>query len=643
MTGPAPDRRRLEPLRAWAAPALFLVPAGGLATGLLVGWASVARFGTYGGLLHGLEYGLLPASVAILQWYAALAALGVLVQGAALMLRGSRTAAAGGAGLVALSVYAGVLYVAEGRDRDELLYETPDLVWAPSNVGTGVLAAGAAVLLGWAAWLYFARSGHHELLARGWRRSLAVALAFGWMGLLAAAAGSPYLGPGGNPERNVLLVSMDTLRADHLGVYGYSRETSPTIDALGEGGTVFESAVTQGPWTLPAHMSLFTGLYPLEHGLTEYTEDRDAWRPVSPDVPLLAEVLARSGFLTAAFTGGGFLGSDFGFARGFDLYRTESRQLEDFAPAVVRWIGRNRHRPFFLFLHSYDVHQPYAPPAEHAARFAPAGPGPATEEVRGFCRAAEESGSPPGPEVLERAVALYDGEIRYADELLGRVLAALDERGLRERTLVVVLSDHGDEFFEHGNCDHIKSLYDPLVRVPLIVSGPDIPVGRFDEPVELREVPGMVLDYLGIENRLRRGFRPVLEALAEPARLAPRAGYSETCCAAYELRDGRWRFDPQVRTLRALRTRTHKLIADADGSPLELYDLAIDPGEQRNLLAAQELSGEARRVAARLERELRERLEGMVERSLELSPEEGSPPEVDEETLRQLEALGYLD
>lgn len=639
-----PARARvLEPLRAWAAPALLLIPAAGFATGLLMGWISTPRFGAYGAFLHGLEYGLLPASLATVRWYAALAVAGILVQQAALALRGWRTAAAAGAGWVALVAYAGVLYATEGPDRDDLLYESPDLVWAPSSIGTGVLAAGAAAALGWAAWLYFARSGHRALLAPGRWRALAAALALGWAAALVVALALPHLVPDGAPERNVLLVSMDTLRADHLGVYGYGRETSPTIDALGEGGTVFENAVTQAPWTLPAHMSLFTGLYPLEHGLTEYTEDRDVWRAVSPEIPILAEVLAGSGYLTAAFTGGGFLGPDFGFARGFDLYRTESRQLEDFAPAVVRWIGRNRHRPFFLFLHSYDVHQPYAPPAEHASRFAPPGQSPAPEEVRNFCRAAEESGRPPAPEVVERAVALYDGEIRYSDELLGRVIAALDETGVRERTLIVVLSDHGDEFFEHGNCDHIKSLYDPLVRVPLILSGPGIPGSRFGGPVELREVPGMVLDYLGLENRLLRGFRPVLGALSEPARLPPRAGYSETCCAAYELRDGQWRFDPRVRTLRALRTGTHKLITDADGSPLELYDLVADPGEQRNLLAAREVSGEARRVAARLEGELRERLEEMAARALELAPGEGSAPAVDEETLRQLEALGYLD
>ena len=157
--------------------------------------------------------------------------------------------------------------------------------------------------------------------------------------------------------QGIILISLDTLRADHLGAYGYHRDTSPSIDVLAKEGVVFENAVVQSPWTLPSHMSIMTSLYPSFHGLT----DKDSFLPLSDEYVTLAELLKKGGYKTGAFTDGGFVSAKFGFDRGFDTYYDQGGGIKTILPEAKKWLGLLKSEPFFLFIHCYDIHSPYNP------------------------------------------------------------------------------------------------------------------------------------------------------------------------------------------------------------------------------------------------------------------------------------------
>jgi arylsulfatase A-like enzyme len=290
-----------------------------------------------------------------------------------------------------------------------------------------------------------------------------------------------------------------------------------------------------------------------------------------------------------------------------------------------------------LFLQFYNCHRPYHPPAPFDRLFLREGT-PSPPEVTGFCRRAEESGQLPSSSELDTITAQYDGEIAFADQLLGRLFRQIETLGLGSSTLVVFLSDHGDELFEHGNCDHIKSLYDPLVRVPLVIRGPGIPRGvRVVEPFELLDVGQLILDFLEVPQRLGEG-RSILERLRRGEALGGLAAYSETSHKGYVIRDGRWHYAPSNVTIRALRSASAKLVTNATGEPLELYDLARDPGEQHNLLgdAASPHHPSAGEHLAALTRAIQERLA-----RAQVKPTREA--EVEAPTLEELRALGYIE
>jgi arylsulfatase A-like enzyme len=522
--------------------------------------------------------------------------------------------------------------VSQRPDVHELLFAPPVLrFWpAPAWLALPLLLIAAGLGVGTAVALSPARAARWLTVSR-LRAAVGVTL-----GLALAVGGATCTAPAWVQRRadappNIVLVSVDTLRADHLGVYGYSRPTTPNLDALAGRGVVFDNAVSQAPWTLPAHMTLFTGLYPAEHGLTEFSMRRRDWKRLAADVPLLAELLSQHGYVTAAFTGGGFVSSAFGFGRGFDQYASWGRRLGDWHGRLLRWLERNRNVPFFLFVHAYDCHRPYLAPPPFDTRFT-GGAAPVSRQLlRTFCQEAERSGRLPEAATIAGIVAQYDGAAAHADQLLGELFAALAERGLEERTLVVVLSDHGEEFFEHGNCDHIKSLYDPLVRVPLIVAGPGLPRGRrIAETVELRDVGQLILDFAGIDARMGRGTRFLLGPLREGGGVeGPAEAFAETCCKGYVIDLGAWRHRPWQSGLRAVRTPSHKLVTDEAGVAEELYDLAGDPGERVNRVG--EPAG-APLVEAQA-------------RHIETTDRRAAPAAsaADAETIEQLRALGYVE
>ncbi|MDX1645410.1 MAG: sulfatase [Thermoanaerobaculia bacterium] len=411
---------------------------------------------------------------------------------------------------------------------------------------------------------------------------------------------------------SVLLVVVDSLRADRLGAYGAARPSTPNIDTLAARGALFENAFSQTNWTLPSMASIVSGLYPSHHGVTETK------RRLAPAETHLPRLLARNGFLTAGFHAGGFVDPRYGFADGYDRYQRLD-DLADLGP-VVRWLESHRHHPFFLFLHTYDVHAPYTTvPEEYWRLYAD----DSTEALGEFLDA-KPATLPPEELTAERLAAfsdLYDGEIRYVDDRLGALFEVLDRLDLADGTLVVFTSDHGEEFGDHGFVEHrTGNLHQELTRVPLILAGPGVSPGRrVTTPVELVDLlPTLaeLLDLDGLESEALDGasFVPLLaagEGRGDSAR-GERLAWSE--------------FDQ----LRSVRTRRWTLILDAAGA-VRLYDRESDPAETLDVATKHP------EITARLLEQLRRRREATR------GERRTDPVEIDDELLEQLRALGYVE
>lgn len=322
---------------------------------------------------------------------------------------------------------------------------------------------------------------------------------------IAACGGSSRGEPDFKPTRGVVLISIDTLRADHLSSYGYTRATTPFLDSLAAKGVLFEHVFAQMPNTLTSHMTALTGLYPAEHGV--YPPDG----VLSPEIPILAEVFQRQGYQTGGVTEAGYMKGSYGFSRGFDSFsddwrpwkesghRIKRRRVEDTLAQGLDFLRSvPKDRRFFLFLHTYVVHAPYDPPPPYDAMFwtqprpdvfAPTGPN--------MGRFNQLGGELP-PHALEYFRALYDGEIRYADDQLREFFSKLDAMGLGRDLTVIVMSDHGEEFLEHGVLEHWQ-LYRETLHVPLIVVHPQLNEGlRVAEPVELVDLTPTICSLAGI-------------------------------------------------------------------------------------------------------------------------------------------------
>jgi len=439
-----------------------------------------------------------------------------------------------------------------------------------------------------------------------------------------------------------VLISIDSLRADHLGCYGYPRETTPFIDSLADRGVRFENAVSTTSWTLPAHAAMFTGLWDSTHGLV------DNGLRLGDGQRTLAEVLGERGYRTAGFFGGPYLHPTFGLGQGFDVYQSCMTTTADDASAetirqgalygrdrshadvtgprtrdeVTRWAATVADGPYFLFVHLWDVHYDYIPPREYVEMFDP--------DYRGDLDGAEfttnERLRPDMPRRdLEHLIALYDGEIRFTDDILRQIFAMLEERGLLENTLVTITADHGEEFFEHGGKGHQETLYEEVVRVPLIVLWP----GRF-------EGGRVVADQVGLVDLM-----PTLARLAGDTEDLPVQGRSLDPLLRGESipsRPSLMELLVNGRTMRGLRTNDVKVIRVRDGEPAALLDLRSDPAELRPVLPGSEREPERREWERRLDRTVAEAA-AMGELLQEAGPER---IELREELLERLRSLGYL-
>jgi len=466
------------------------------------------------------------------------------------------------------------------------------------------------------------------------------------LGVLLGVGG--LAGCGSQHPPHVVLFVIDTLRADRLGTYGYDRPTSPVIDALAEQTALYERAYAPAPWTLPSVVSLHTSVFPCEHGVV-----LDGQR-LGPGLPTLAERLYQAGYATASFYANPYAGTTSGLDRGFA--RHELRGQTGAGP-VEAWLEqRAGDRPFFLYIHNTEPHDPYAPPpAAKAALAAAARVEGATQErangllrrLRRLTRVDWSEGQEPGSTdnsseqsaVMEELAgmapaveALYDAEVRHADARLGEVVRLLRRHGLWEDTLFILTSDHGEEFGEHGGWQHDQSVYEELLHVPLLVRWPDgTGAGRrIETPVSLLSVVPTVLEAVGraAGSPSPRSLRAALEAPS-----AERAG-----SGAVGLRVNRKKYyAPFARTRGdvnvALRQGAWKGIWNVEPDTFELYHLGSDPGEQRDRSAGEPERVRAWRAsAARWLEACRARAEDT----------EAAPP-LDAAGRERLRALGYLD
>ncbi|HXG43474.1 MAG TPA: sulfatase [Gemmatimonadales bacterium] len=342
-----------------------------------------------------------------------------------------------------------------------------------------------------------------------------------WWAERRALAALPEGGPG---RPNVLVLVLDTVRAINLSLYGYHRPTSPALAGFARQGVRFDRALATSPWTLPSHASLFTGLW-------AHQQTTDWFKPLQRDVPTLAEVLSRQGYRTAGFVANvWYCGRETGLARGFTHYEDhqvtwgtfltsasllrklrESRAFELLAGErnlvgrksaarinrdFLRWLDADATRPFFAFLNYYDAHAPYLPPDGYLERFAT----PGIEPVPQLPTGTHPGGSWSAAQI-QGALDAYDGALAYLDAQIARLLSELEARGVLSRTIVVITSDHGEEFNEHGLIHHGHSLYRASVHVPLVVVWPGhVPPDRVvPDPVSLRDVPATILALAGVE------------------------------------------------------------------------------------------------------------------------------------------------
>lgn len=321
-----------------------------------------------------------------------------------------------------------------------------------------------------------------------------------------------------------VVIVLDTLRYDHTSLYGYRRKTTPVLDALSSESLVFRNAYTTTSWTLPAHVSLFSGKNLDEHGVVT-PNDR-----ISDSYPMVAELFQEKGYVTAAFTGGGFVEDTYGFARGFQFYSNIPGRVFsiDSAERVLnhftRYIERFEGNDLFIFLHTYQVHAPYKAPHEYIDQIDKDVPGN-LKGIKNFIRHNHEFYKAINPEQRQLLIDLYDASILYADKVLvGGVVDYLKQKGVYDEAMLVVLSDHGEEFYDHRSWEHGHTLYKEQIKIPLLVKYPySRRKGKIDALASITDIPAMMLEESGIhydrtvfrdETGLEKRVLPVLLPLS---------------------------------------------------------------------------------------------------------------------------------
>lgn len=400
---------------------------------------------------------------------------------------------------------------------------------------------------------------------------------------------------------NVLLITLDTTRADHLGAYGYPLVETPNLDALARGGVLFGQAMSPSPLTLPAHSSIMTGTYPTYHGVRV-----NGNAALSSSQTTLAEALSARGYATGAFVAAFVLDRRWGLDQGFDAYDDRfdlskykhvdlggvQRPANEVMDSALEWLNGHQKGPFFAWIHLYDPHTPYDPPEPFRSRY----------QSRGL----------PG---------LYDGEIAFVDQQIGRCLSWLRTTGIEDRTVVVVMADHGEALGSHDEATHGFFVYDYALRIPLLIRPPfdELRGVKVESQVSAVDVFPTVLELVGAEARGEVHGRSLLPVMLDPRQERAGQAYGESM--APNLHYG-WS------SLHTLRTERFKLIK---APRPELYDVSADPGETSNVYASHgKVAGEMMRKLERL----------MVDTSRGVPKPEAA--DLDSETRERLAALGYM-
>ena len=439
---------------------------------------------------------------------------------------------------------------------------------------------------------------------------------------------------------NLLIVLVDTLRPDHLGCYGYGRDTSPGVDSLASRGALFESCIATSDYTQASTASLFTGLYPLAHGYvnSDYTLDSAN--------QTLAEVLAESGYATGAFIANGLAGRKYGMEQGFETHFEKNRALApELVDQAIDFVHTRRSQPFFAYMHFMDVHDPHRTPAPLGNRYAP--PGGFAQDMQDTLllehhHAAAWWGAAQGwwdsdqerqatEEYFSAYGRTYDAAIRYWDGELGRLVQALSEAGAADNTILVITADHGEQLMEHGFFGHANSGYEVGLRVPLIICDPRATATagvRVATGVSLLDLMPTVLARLGV---------PAPEGLQGVDRWALTAGGGATDPAAgdgFVYTEGTFFANRPFHTLiQTGRLGGWKLILDRLRDTKELYHLDTDPGEERDQFSEQPEQVQKLWELTRAQYETNRSRMGQLR---------DGARERDAEKLRELTALGYV-
>jgi len=425
--------------------------------------------------------------------------------------------------------------------------------------------------------------------------------------------------PPPQPRPNVVIISVATLRADHVSCYGYKRQTTPNIDRVAREGVLFEEAYSTSSWTLPAHASLYSSLLPSSHGAVE------TGTGLGESSGLIGHWFRSLGYRRGAFMDGVYMQATFGFARGFSFCRDKNEGIANILPHAIRWWdSQPRGFPKLLFLHCYDVHSPYGSSDAYRSRYLSDLSYDRLPSVVGDLDIIEDEVHEGLfnllPEDIQHLKALYDADIYHTDRELGKLFSHLRRTGDWDGTLVVILSDHGDEFMEHGRLNHGKSLYEETVRVPLILKLP----GRRHSGTRVRELVSLVDVLPTLADLLERngdeGWRG--KSLAAAMATASMAGGGPV-------------YAEHRRWFKEI-TPDYSLIVDTEapegGDGVEMYDRPADRAERTDI------SPDRAQWVRQRARELRRKREQL--RALGGAP---ASVELDDETRTQLRRMGYLN
>lgn len=435
--------------------------------------------------------------------------------------------------------------------------------------------------------------------------------------------------------KSIMLISIDTLRYDHTSVGRYYRNTTPELARFAGEGIVFDNCYSAAPWTLPSMMSLITGLSPMAHGV----EDKSP--PLADGIPTLAQIIRNYGWHTSAFYTTINVSSVYGFDRGYEDYeefdimnRERHPNAQEVNEKALPWLEANYKRPFFLAIHYFDPHWPYSPQPPYDSLYFPDYNGSLSGVMQDF-RPFLSGQKTLSPIDLKYFVALYDAEIKYTDDQIGKVLDKLKTLGIYDDMMIIVVADHGEEFMEHGGLSHGLTTYQELIHIPLIIKfpakyrSPIPPSSRMRRPVTTIDVAPTILDALGIP---------------------PYEGFMGRSLIDTEMTEGEW--EERILFSKTDRHYSHHIAVIKEGMKFihgyfpgdpffpdkrkqEIYMLGADPGEKNNLAEARpEILEEMRAIL--FENVKEERKLHRVYMSTE------APVTFDEATIKRLEALGYL-